>query len=114
LIDRELPPEARILLVGQAAVFHVQHEVLYNTVFNPEIIELLAKKRTPVEFHQVLKDRGITHIYVDWKEIKRHRDPHGYGFTDFVTHELFSHWVEAKILDRPAKVGIDQELYAVR
>jgi 4-amino-4-deoxy-L-arabinose transferase-like glycosyltransferase len=113
-IDRELPPDAKILLVGQAAVFHVKHKVLYNTVFNPETIELLAKERTPEEFRQVLKNSGITHIYVDWKEIKRHRDPHGYGFTDFVTRELFNRWVEANVLDRPAQVGSDQELYGVR
>src|SRR5439155_5238773 len=29
-IDAELPPDARILLVGPAAVFHVNHPVVYN------------------------------------------------------------------------------------
>ncbi len=29
-------------------------------------------------------ERKLTHIYVDWKEIQRHRQPGGYGFTDFV------------------------------
>ena len=94
-IDRILPPDAKILLVGQAAVFHVDHQVLYNTVFNPETIELLAAGRSPRDFQQVLKERGITHIYVDWKEINRHRAPSGYGFTDFVTRERFAAWVQA-------------------
>ena len=92
-IDRELPQDAKILLVAQAAVFHTNHEVLYNTVFNPEIIELMAAGKSPAAFRQVLHDRGITHIYVDWKEIERHRDPAGYGFTDFVTRERFADWV---------------------
>jgi hypothetical protein len=113
-IDRMLPPEAKILLVGQAAVFHVDHQVLYNTVFNPEIIEQLASGQTPEAFHRILKERGITHIYVDWKEIKRHRDPAGYGFTDFVTRERFAEWVAAGVLDRPMLVDSEQELYAVR
>jgi hypothetical protein len=113
-IDRELPPDAKILLVGQAAVFHVDHQVLYNTVFNPEIIELLASGKTPEEFHSELKRRGITHIFVDWKEIDRHRDPAGYGFTDFVTHELFAGWVSSGVLDRPKHVGLEQGLYSVR
>jgi hypothetical protein len=113
-IDRELPPGAKVLLVGQAAVFHLDHQVLYNTVFNPEIIELLAKDRTPEELHQALRAHGITHIYVDWKEIKRHRDPHGYGFTEFVTRERFAKWVEAGVLERPQLAGLEQELYAVR
>jgi hypothetical protein len=113
-IDRMLPPQAKILLVGQAAVFHVDHQVLYNTVFNPETIELLASGQAPEAFHRTLKERGITHVYVDWKEIKRHRDPAGYGFTDFVTRERFAEWVAAGVLDRPMVVDSEQELYAVR
>ena len=34
--------------------------------------------------------RNLTHIYVDWKEIQRHRKPGGYGFTDFVQPERFA------------------------
>jgi hypothetical protein len=113
-IDRMLPPQAKILLVGQAAVFHVDHQVLYNTVFNPETIELLAGGQTPEAFHRILRERGISHIYVDWKEIKRHRDPAGYGFTDFVTRDRFAEWVTAGVLDRPMLVDSEQELYAVR
>jgi dolichyl-phosphate-mannose-protein mannosyltransferase len=122
-IDRVLPPDARILLVGQAAVFHVGHEILYNTVFNPETIELLAAGKNPQEFHRILKDRGITHVYVDWKEINRHRAPAGYGFTDFVTPERFAAWIQAGVLDRPVPIGLEdhpgrialeQDLYPVR
>jgi hypothetical protein len=115
LIDRELAPDARILLVGPASVFHVSHEVLYNTVFNPETIELLAKDKSAAEFRRALKNRGITHIYVDWKEIKRHRDPAGYGFTDFVTPGRFSDWVASGVLSRPMRVlpGYEVELYDV-
>ena len=122
-IDRVLPPDARILLVGPAAVFHVGHEILYNTVFNPETIELLAAGKSPQEFHQTLKARGITHVYVDWKEINRHRAPDGYGFTDFVTAERFVAWIQAGVLDRPvpialehhpAGIALEQVLYQVR
>ncbi len=122
-IDKTLRPDAKILLVGQAAVFHVRHEILYNTVFNPETIELLAAGKTPQEFSRILKDRGITHIYVDWKEINRHRAPAGYGFTDFVTQDRFAAWVQAGVLGRPLPIELDrsatrtaleQELYPVR
>jgi hypothetical protein len=113
-IDRMLPPQAKVLLVGQAAVFHVDHQILYNTVFNPETIERLASGKTPEAFHRILKERGITHVYVDWKEVKRHRDPAGYGFTDFVTRERFADWVATGVLDRPMLVDSEQELYAVK
>ncbi len=113
-MDAELPPDARILLVGQAAVFHLNHHVVYNTVFNRETIETLASGKDAAGLHQTLRDLHLTHIYVDWKEIARHRQPGGYGFTDFVTRERFSAWVKAGVLERPRWIGSDQELYAIR
>ena len=113
-IDAELPPDARILLVGQAAVYHVRHAILYNTVFNPETIETIASGRSAEEFRRALHDRKVTHVYVDWKEIKRHRDPAGYGFTDFVTAERFADWVAVGVLSGPVSVGMEQDLYEVR
>ncbi len=113
-IDAELPADAKVLLVGQAAVYHLRHPILYNTVFNPEIIETLAAGRTPEEFHRILRDLGITHVYVDWKEIRRHRDPAGYGFTDFVTPGRFAAWTSAGVLSGPTPIGVEQDLYQVR
>lgn len=114
LIDRELPATAKVLLIGQAAVFHLDHPVLYNTVFNPETVEVLAGERKSEEFLEELRRRGITHLYVDWKEIARHRAPGGYGFTDFVTRERLDAWTSAGILDRPLSVGPEQQLFPVR
>ena len=113
-MDAELPSDARILLVGQAAVFHLNHRVVYNTVFNKETIETLASGKDAAGFHRALRDLHLTHVYVDWKEIQRHRQPGGYGFTDFVTPERFAAWVKAGVLERPRWIGTDQELYAIR
>jgi hypothetical protein len=113
-MDRELPDSARVLLVGQASVFHLNHRVDYNTVFNDETIETLASGKTHEQLRVALQERHLSHIYVDWKEIQRHRDPWGYGFTDFVTPARFAEWVTAGILERPTKVGLEQELYPVR
>ena len=113
-LDEELPPDARPLLVGQAAVFHMNHQVAYNTVFNLETIELLAKGKSTDEFHRTLAERRLTHVYVDWKEIARHRGPGGYGFTDFVVPERFAGWVASGVLSPPRKIGPEQELYEVR
>ncbi len=113
-MDTELPPDARPLMVGQAAVFHLDHKVAYNTVFNPETIEQLAKGRTAEEFRRALEDRNLTHVYVDWKEITRHRQPGGYGFSDFVTPVRFAGWVAAGVLEPAQMMGAEQELYEVR
>ena len=125
-LDSKLPPGAHPLIVGQAAVFHLEREVTYNTVFDPEIIELLASGKTDQEFSEALRTRNLTHIYVDWEQIKRHTQPGGYGFTDFVTRSRFAGWVAAGVLDRPLYFhdhawrgdypGLlaNQELYRVR
>ncbi len=113
-MDRELPADARPLLVGQAAVFHLDHTVVFNTVFDDEILETLARDRTPEQVRRALLDRGITHIYVDWPEIARHRKPGGYGFTDFVQPEVFARWVDAGVLEPMPAPGPDRDLFRVR
>jgi hypothetical protein len=113
-LDTELPMGARPLLVGQAAVFQLNHPVVYNTVFNPETLELLASGKSDEEFRDALHQRNLTHVYVDWKEIQRHRQPGGYGFTDFVQPRKFANWIAAGVLDPPIYLGPEQELYVVR
>jgi hypothetical protein len=112
--DADLPPGAKLLLVGQAAVFHVNHPVVYNTVFDDETFETLAKNRTPAGVRDALKRLGVTHVYVDWKDIERYRSPYNYGFTDFVQPAEFDRLVGAGVLERPVSLGEKRELYRVR
>jgi hypothetical protein len=113
-LDAELPPEAKVLIVGQAAVFHFSHPIVFNTVFNGEIIETVTRGRTPEQIKQALGQLGVTHIYVDWHEIERHRKPGGYGFTSYVTPEVFDQLVTSGVLERPTGLGPKQELFRVR
>jgi len=113
-LDAESPPGARILLVGQAGVFHFEHPIVYNTVFDRETLELLARGRTPAQVRRALVDCGVTHVYVDWHEIERYRSPGNYGFTPFVTPDLFAGLVAAGIFEPPRSLGARQELYRVR
>jgi hypothetical protein len=113
-LDAQLPAGARVLLVGQAAVFHLNHPVVYNTVFNRETFETLARGRTAAEVARALHERGITHVYVDWFEIDRYRSPGNYGFTPFITPKLFSKLVATGVLEPPEPIAKRQELYRVR
>lgn len=113
-LDARLPADARILLVGQASVFHLRHRVLYNTVFNRERIEDLSRGRDAEAFRRALHGLGVTHVYVDWHEIERYRQPGNYGYTDYVTPERFAAWVAAGVLDRPLAIGQQQDLYRVQ
>jgi hypothetical protein len=112
-LDSELPAGARPLLVGQAAVFHLNRPIVYNTVFNEETIETIAKGRTPREVGGALQTLGVTHVYVDWFEVERYRSPGNYGFTPFVTPAVFAGLVEAGVLKPPVRLGLRQELYQV-
>jgi hypothetical protein len=113
-LDTVLPSDAKVLLVGQAAVFHLNHRLVYNTVFNRETIETLASGRTPVEVGRALRARGITHVYVDWADIERYRSPGNYGFTPFVTPDLFARLVAAGVLEPARAIGKRHELFRVR
>ncbi|MFO0958086.1 MAG: hypothetical protein U0800_11770 [Isosphaeraceae bacterium] len=106
-LDDMLPPDARPLLVGQAAVFPMNHPIAYNTVFDDDIFESIAKGRTPEQVREELARRGITHIYLDQFEVDRHRKPGGYGFTDFVQPAEFGRLVDAGVLG-PARILDDR------
>jgi 4-amino-4-deoxy-L-arabinose transferase-like glycosyltransferase len=112
-LDATLPPGAKPLLVGQAGVFHLNRPIVYNTVFDDEAIETIARGRTPDQVLDELRRLGVTHIYVDWTEIERYRSPGNYGFTPFVTPELFARLVEAGVLGPPSRMGPRQDLFEV-
>jgi hypothetical protein len=99
LVDLSLPPDAKVLSVAQAGVFHMRHPIVYNTVFNRETIETIARGRDPEEVRRALHERGITHVFVDWAEVRRYRSPGNYGFTDFVTPDVFDRLRRAGALE---------------
>ena len=113
-LDDQLPKGARVLLVGQAAVFHLDRPIVYNTVFNRETIEEIARGRSPDQVLGRLRELGVDAIYVDWFEVERYRSPGNYGFTPYVTPEVFARLVDAGVLSSPTRPGLRQELYLVR
>ena len=80
----------------------------------PKRSSSLPRGEQQTSFDAALEDRKLTHVYVDWKEINRHRQPAGYGFTDFVTPVRFNGWVAAGVLEPAQMMGADQALYSVR
>jgi hypothetical protein len=99
LMNSTMPKHARVLMVGEAAVFNATFDLVYNTVFDESIFEQwtsaandsrlsgIAPMKSPDEIRSVFRQEGITHIYVNWSEILRYRQT--YGYTDFVTPDRF-------------------------
>lgn len=113
-LDEALPPDAHPLVIGQAGTFPLRHRPSYNTVFDRDQFEGLVRGFPHVEASVRLRKRGITHVYVDWAEIARYRQPGNYGFTDFETPELFDDLVKAGVLGPGVRLGAQQVLYPVR
>ncbi|MDG1896585.1 MAG: hypothetical protein P8J37_16905 [Fuerstiella sp.] len=99
LLNSTLPKRARVLMVGEAAVFNATFDLVYNTVFDESIFEQWtsaagdsmssenAPMKSPDEIKSVFHAQKITHIYVNWSEILRYRQT--YGYTNFVTPDRF-------------------------
>lgn len=113
-LDALLPPDARPLMVGQAGTFGLRHRPIYNTVFDPDTLETLARDRPPAEVAAGLHRLGVSHVYVDWAEIERYRQPGNYGFTPFIVPDVFDRLVAEGVLGPPTRLGERQILYPVR
>ena len=98
-LNKHADDVSRVLLVGDAEPFDLEVHALYNTVFDDCIFEQLARDRGSDQVHQELADRGISHIYVAWGEVRRYRSPGNYGITDFIQPEVFETLVADGVLE---------------
>jgi len=112
VLNSDLSPDDRILMIGEAEVFDLAIPCFYNTVFDESLFEQWTADETD-ERHwsaerrmkksddvlDVLKQKGITHLYVNWLEILRYRG--SYGYTEYVTPERLRQLVDAGVLGEP-------------
>lgn len=89
VVNHELPPDAKILLIGDAKAFYFRPEVDYFVVFNRNpLIEAIRAAGNDPQIIDWLRQHGYTHVLVHWREIDRLRAT--YGFPPEVTRELFN------------------------
>lgn len=103
------------LFVGEAEVFDSEVPTLYNTCFDDVIWDEFIKDKDSKQVYDELVRRNISHIYVDWAEIDRYRQPGNYGFKSEISVSLFEKMIQegnlALDVDRNAPL---QHLYKVR
>ncbi len=93
-----LPQNTKVLCVGDAGMFHARYPYIYNTVFDRSRFEELCAEphsdgyqlRDVQEIRSRFQQMGITHIDVNWSEIRRYREPGSYGYSEFVQPERFT------------------------
>ncbi len=88
VVNHELPPDASILLVGDAKAFYFQRDVDYCVVFNRNpFVEAIRSAQTGRDIINWLRDQGYTHVLVNWSEVNRLSAT--YGFAPQITPGLF-------------------------
>jgi hypothetical protein len=114
-LNGHVPRGWHVLTVGDAEVFDVEPRVIYNTVFDDSAFEAICGDRTPEELNAELLKRRISHVYVNWGEIYRYRQPGNYGFPESIDHARFDQLVRMGVLEPPLTSRRHQgEVYAVR
>ncbi len=89
VINHELPPDARILSVGDARAFYFEKPNDYCVVFNRSPFEAVAESaKNPAEIIEWLIQEQYTHVFVNWWEIGRLRAS-SYGFPNVIDPNLF-------------------------
>jgi hypothetical protein len=89
VINSELPADAHVLMIGDARAFYFQRPVDYTVVFNRSpFVEAVRASSGAHEIIAWLRDRGYTHVLVNWAEIHRLRRSL-YGFPEVIRPKLF-------------------------
>ncbi|WP_437190765.1 ArnT family glycosyltransferase [Planctomicrobium sp. SH527] len=100
-----LPPDAKVLFVGEAEIFDARFPYAYCTVFDKNLLEEWTSRPdgnkgwtllSQDEILTKLREEKITHVFVNWNEILRYRTT--YRFTDFVSPDRMQQFVDAGIL----------------
>ncbi len=88
-LNRALPDDARVWLLGDAACYYIDRPVHYTVVFNRDPWIDYCSAATPAASVQWLRARGYTHVAIVWPEVERLRAT--YGFAPLVTRA----WVDS-------------------
>ena len=107
-INHEVPRNNRVMLVGEAQVFPIDRDILYNTCFDDCVMEQMFAGKTRDERLAALRAAKISHIYIFWRELERYRAPGNYGYSDYVTRDLVERELMAEQqLLRPIPLPLD-------
>ncbi len=90
------PPEGKLLLVGDAAVFDLDVPILYSTCFDETPLRRLPPFESAREIRRCFAEAGVSHVLVHWGEIARYRAT--YGFDAWVRPSLFDDLVASGVL----------------
>ena len=78
-MNKNLPAESKVLYIGEARAYYSRPNVVWATAFDQHPLSgMMTGVTNASELLQVLRDRGVTHIYVDRRELSRLGQGYGY------------------------------------
>jgi hypothetical protein len=102
----ELPAGSRLMLLGEAKAFYFPPGTIYATVFDPHPLADLAKRDLPpAEAAKRLAEMGVTHVWVDWREVWRLANT--YGFPSPLGEQVFACWRAGGPPKLPVLAGLE-------
>jgi hypothetical protein len=79
LTVQNLGPDARAMLIGEVPAFYHRPGTVYATPFDPHPLEMMIQQGlSPAQIRDGLARQGVTHLWVNWREIKRLANTYGY------------------------------------
>jgi hypothetical protein len=94
--ERGPQPEGKVLLVGGATPLFWEGEIVYNTVFDRNLLGDALRACGAEGAATWLRDQGVNYVVVDWAEIRRLKRT--YGFDEAITPEAVEGLVKAGIV----------------
>ena len=78
-MNENLPSGAKVLYVGEGRLYYAKHPAVWSTAFDQSPLTAMSKEaKTSEELLAALRDRGITHVYVNFAETDRLRRGYNY------------------------------------
>ena len=117
-INKELPQDSKVLLVGEAATFYLRRDFLSSTVFDEKPLEEMLKQgQGPEEIAGRLARLGVTHIFCNWREMARLNATYSYefrgkkfpGYSAYITPKVFDEMEASGAIKHIATFGTPDE-----
>ncbi len=90
VVNKELPEDAKILMVGDARAFYIARRIDYHVVFNRNPFAAAVRAaQSPADVAAWLNANDYTHVLVHTGEIHRLRNSR-YGFPEEINASLFA------------------------
>ena len=92
-MNNNLPPTAKVLYVAEARTFIAHHSVVWSTPHDQHLLAKLSQSTTdPQQLLFELRQQGITHLYLNDRELKRR--PPIYIYLDQINWSLVNELLE--------------------